>query len=424
MKIDSHIVRKCLIGFAVGILMNGTGIVATDPTNIDPKLNSLTPNPTHPDKVLLARGSGGGGGRSGGGRGGGSRGGSYHGGRSSRGASGYRSSPRSSSRMSSGRSGGSRSRISSPRSKSPSSRTSSIKASSRRSSGTAGAKKSFSTTSTRSKTARSKVASTRGTSSRSFATRSGGRGGGGGRHHSGGHGHHGHHNHNRYWGYGHWYGGWGGWYYPWWGWCFGFGLGLGYGWYGPWWGFWDFPSYWAWYWPGFALSVFYAGLYAPQPYVIVLGEDRANYYAVYTRSQDDDGNVVYIKTDRYGIVNPNEKTKIEITDRSNNVIIIARNKKKLGDKLSSDAVSSKDNYSVVDPSEAPDKLEEGENPEVTDEQIQGFQKQVKDKKNAELLKEKAEAADTIDTSDAKKEADKWEKESTEWEQLQTTEIAD
>ena len=422
MKIDPKTIRSRVIGLALGILMNGNCALATDPTPLDQKADALTPDPTQPDKVLLARGGGGGHG-GGGGRGGGGHSGGSRGGGSSHGYSGTRGG----SHMSSGRSSGSKSyRGSSPRSKSTSSRTSSVR-------------KSGSTTGTKKATGRSrsssKVATQKGARSQSVAKRGGrgGRGGGDGRggghdggrghggrgrHHDGGHGRHGHHNHDRYWGYGHWYGSWGGWYYPWWGWCFGFSLGLGYGWYGPGWGFWDFPSYWAWYWPGFALSVFYAGLYdATDPHVVVLGENSVNHYAVYTRSQDDDGNVVYIKTDRYGTVNPNEKTMIKITDRSNNVVIIARDNDKLDDTLSSDAVKSKDNYSVVDPSEAPETLEEGEQPEVTDKQIDDFQEKVKSTKNAELLKEKAEAAGKTDTSDAEKEANRWE-------QSPTTEIAD
>jgi hypothetical protein len=387
MKFDPKTIRGRIVSLVIGILMNSNGGLAFADTNQkaltpDDALANLTQSS---EKILLAgRGGGGGGHGGGGGRGGGyhgssgSRTSSYHG--SYRGSTGRTYSRSSVNRRSSSRSSGSKRTVAGTRTR------------------TAGA------TTTKARATKS------GARSKSTAMRStGGRGGGGGghhhgghgRHHGGGHGHHGHNHYNNYWGYGHWYGGWGGWYYPWWGWCFGFGLGLGYGWYGPWWGFWDFPAYWAWYWPGFALSAFYAGLYDPQPYIIVLGQDSVNYYAVYERG--DDG---YVKVSETKSIDADEQKKIEIGDRSKNIIIVAKNKKALRDTISKKEAGSKDDYSVVDPTEAPDKPEEGETPEVTDEKIAEFQKTVNDR--SKELKTKAQEAESTDTSEAEKEAQVWE----------------
>ncbi len=377
MNINRQTLYSSFVGLALGILMHGSCIFATDPTNIDPKLDSVTPDPTQPDKVLLARGGGGGGG----GRGGGSHGGS------SRMSSGPHSGAHGISHVGPGRSSGLK-----------------------RSGGTAGSKKSFSGT-RKGSTSGSKVSSKKGTNSKSFAKR-GGRGGGGhggghhrggrGRHHGGGHGHHGHHHWNNYWGYGWWCGAWGGWFYPWWGWYCGFGWGPGWGgWYGPWLGFWDFPSYWAWYWPGFALSVFYAGLFAPQPYVTVITQDTS-YGAIYKRGEDG-----YEKVGTGTIIiHPDQERRISIDNRNENVIIITKDPAQLDDFIFKDTLTSKkDTYSVVNPQEAPDQLEEGETANVTDEQVAEFQKTVKDR--AQELKDKADKAEE-ETPAAEKQAQEWE----------------
>jgi hypothetical protein len=239
-----------------------------------------------------------------------------------------------------------------------------------------------------------------GTRGKAQAMHKGGRGGGG-RGGGGGGGHHGGRHHRGDRGYGHRYGC-GGSYYPRCGWYFGFGWGLGWGgWFSPWFWYWDFPGYWAWYWPGFALSVFYAGLYNPQPSVVVLGQDRVNYYAVYERS--DDG---YVKTGQTDRIDPDVKKTITIDNRDNNIIIVAKDKKDLRDTIYENEVKSKDNYSVIDPTEAPDKQEKGDPSEVTDEKIAEFQKTVKERSNE--LEEKAETAANTDTSEAEEEAKAWE----------------